>query len=181
MTFSGVKIAVCGHRSLDAPHHLETSILAASSRIQEVYQGLPYQVFSCLAEGSDRLLAYKLIHTLPADLIVILPLPEQEYLKDFQTKESIQEFCDLKRMAKKVVTLDQEYIRPTAYQEANRYLMENCDLLVTIWDGLPARGPGGTAELVQLARINEWPLIWIHPNQTKIVGSLTEERLKSLS
>ncbi len=32
---------------------------------------------------------------------------------------------------------------------ANAYLARRCDLLAVLWDGQPARGPGGTAELVQ--------------------------------
>lgn len=177
MILSKIKIAVFGHRHLGDPHLLETSILAAAQRIQEVYPSVAYQVYSCLAEGADRLLASKLIQVLPADLAVVLPLSEQEYLKDFQSKKSIQEYHHLKRLAKKVVTSDQQPTRPHAYREANHYLMQNCDLFVTIWDGLPARGPGGTAELVQSARHAERPLLWIHVEQGPLNGSLTEERM----
>jgi hypothetical protein len=181
VTSSGIKIAVCGHRRLSNLHHLESSIQAVSQRIQETYPDLPYHVYSCLAEGADRLLAYKLIQSLPADLTVVLPLPEREYLKDFHTKESIHEYRNLRRLAKKVVTSNREQTRPQAYQEANRYLVENCDLLVAIWDGLPARGLGGTAELVQIARLASRPLLWIHADHAPVTGNLIEERLKGLA
>jgi hypothetical protein len=181
VTFSGVKIAVCGHRRLSDLDHLETSILDAARRIRDLYPGLHYQVYSCLAEGADRLLTHKLIEALDVDLIAILPLPEREYLKDFRTDKSIQEYFNLKRLAKEIVSPGQDQTRPQAYQEANRYLMKNCDLLVVIWDGLPARGPGGTAEMVQIARLVGRPMLWIHTGQGQINGSLTEERFDNLT
>jgi len=178
---SRLKIAVFGHRHLDDPHHLEISILAAAQRIQDVYPSVVYQVYSCLAEGADRLLASKFIQTLPADLKAVLPLPEQEYLKDFHSEKSKQEFHQLKRLARKVIVPDQLIIRPQAYREANHYLMQNCDLFVTIWDGLPARGPGGTAELVEMVRLSERPLLWIHVNDGSPTGHLIVERLNPVT
>jgi hypothetical protein len=181
VTSSSIKIAVCGHRRLDDPHRLETSILISVQRIHAAYPGHPYQVYSCLAQGADRLLAGKFIQALPADLTVILPLPEQEYLKDFKSEQSIQEYNKLKYLAKAVITPDLVYTRPQAYREANRRLMENCDLLVTVWDGLPARGPGGTAELVKMARLSERPLLWIHANDAYHTGRLIVERLNTIT
>jgi hypothetical protein len=59
--------------------------------------------------------------------------------------------------------------------------VENCDLLVAIWDGEPARGPGGTGETVELFRQAGRPLLWIHASQGPLAGSLVEESLESLS
>lgn len=176
-TSGWVRIAVCGHRYISDIDRLELGIQTVVERIHTVFTEQQFQLLSCLAEGSDRLLASRLFQLLPADLTVVLPLPEIEYVKDFQTKQSILEFQDLKHMAVEVIEPQENYARPRAYHEANLCLIENCDLLVTIWDGKPARGTGGTAEVVEKARQKNLPLLWIHANQPFKIGCLTEERL----
>jgi hypothetical protein len=180
MTRPRLKIAVCGHRHLHDPNHFETGIQFAIRRIQQAYPEHSYQVFSCLAEGADRLLAKRFIEVLDADLTVVLPLPERDYLKDFQSGDSIREYKDLTLLSKEVVPAGRGQIRPQAYQAANHYLVENCDLLVAIWDGLPARGPGGTAEVVQIARQIGQPLLWIHAGVGMTENTLTVERLEPI-
>ena len=43
--------------------------------------------------------------------------------------------------------------------------MAHCEVLIAIWDGQPARGPGGTAEVVALARDRNLPVAWIYSGQ----------------
>jgi hypothetical protein len=38
---------------------------------------------------------------------------------------------------------------------------DQCDALVAVWDGQPARGRGGTADIVAYARKKRRPLAWI--------------------
>ena len=171
-----IKIAVSGHRQLTNLPSLENSVLAAADQIHTAFPGKTYHIWSCLAEGADRILSRILVKSLGAKLTVVLPLPEQEYIKDFKTTESIQEYKQLKQIAEKVVASDQVLARPLAYQAANHTLMQGCDLLVTIWDGLPARGPGGTSEVVESIRQGGKPLLWIHTNKEKNDDMLTKER-----
>jgi hypothetical protein len=44
-----------------------------------------------------------------------------------------------------------------------RWLIAAADLLVVVWSGSPARGPGGTADAVRLAREQRIPILWHHP------------------
>ncbi|MCJ7624195.1 MAG: hypothetical protein MUO76_11880 [Anaerolineaceae bacterium] len=180
MTRSGINIAVSGHRLLDDVGHLAQAIRSAGTRIRECFPDQRFQVYSCLAEGSDRLLARELIKALAADLIAVLPLPEKEYLKDFRTTESVQEFEHLKQLATNVITLEQEHTRPHAYQAANHYLIHHCEGLVVIWDGLPARGEGGTGEIVSIARQAGKALLWIQASSGRHEKILIEERLKGI-
>jgi hypothetical protein len=83
--------------------------MSAGERIRESFPGQRFQVYTCLAEGADRLLARVLKKSLAADLIAVLPLPEQEYLKDFLTTESVEEFENIKRLVTNVITLEQEH------------------------------------------------------------------------
>ncbi len=173
-------IAVSGHRQLSDPDGLETGIAEAAERIRSAWPGHSFEVFSCLAEGADRLLARRLLELLPARLTAILPIVENEYMKDFPTSQSQAEYKELCKLAEKVIQLVPGLSRPQAYREANRYLVENCKLLATIWDGKSARGPGGTGELVTLARQADLPMLWIHPGGNGSKSTLTGERLDKL-
>jgi hypothetical protein len=42
-------------------------------------------------------------------------------------------------------------LRLDAYRRVGHYVVDHCDLLIAIWDGQPARGRGGTADIVQYA------------------------------
>ena len=55
--------------------------------------------------------------------------------------------------------------------------MESCDLLIAVWDGQPARGAGGTEEVVSLARIANKPLFVIDP----LTATLKTERTSGLA
>ena len=176
-----IKIAVSGHRQLSNLPYLENGIIAAAGRINNAFSNHQYHVWSCLAEGADRILSQILVKRLSAKLTIVLPLPELEYIKDFKTDKSIQEFRYLKQMAEKIIVPDQIFARPLAYQVANQTLLQDCDLLVAIWDGMPARGPGGTSEVVESIRQAEKPLLWIHTVQEKNNNVLTEERFPNLN
>lgn len=47
-----------------------------------------------------------------------------------------------------------------AFLAAGEWILARCDLLIAVWNGLPARGLGGTADVVALARARRRP--WIH-------------------
>jgi hypothetical protein len=172
-----IRIAVSGHRQLEGQARLQIGVVTAIKKILESYPKRNYQVYSCLAEGADRFLGRILSETLPADLITVLPLAENEYLEDFQTNQSIQEYKHLRKISRGLVLPEQPLPRPQAYQAANHILAASCDLLVALWDGKPTRGPGGTAEVIELFRKDRRPLLWIHTGGL-FTGTLTVERLE---
>ncbi len=51
-------------------------------------------------------------------------------------------------------------------------LVRRCDLLIAIWDGLPPRGRGGTADVVTEARRSGVPVVWIDPQAPDELQSL---------
>ena len=48
--------------------------------------------------------------------------------------------------------------------------------VIAFWDGQPAAGRGGTAEIVEYVRKQQKPLLWIHA----ATGEITAERLDKL-
>ncbi len=171
-----IRIAVSGHRQLAGVERLEAAIQAAAGMIRETYAGQTFRILSCLAEGADRLAARLLIRSLPAELTVVMPFKEPEYLEDFPTEASRLEFKELKRLASRVVVAGQGDPRPIAYQAANQALINTCDLLLVVWDGEPANGPGGTAEVVEMVRQLNLPLLWIQAAEGPSFGNIITER-----
>ncbi|MBE0567373.1 MAG: hypothetical protein IH621_15550 [Krumholzibacteria bacterium] len=94
-------------------------------------------------------------------LQAVLPLPAEEYARDFPTEESRREFAALLGAAEETFTVADQATRGEAYRLVGREVVDRCDLLIAIWDGDPARGKGGTAETVAYARSRNKPIYLI--------------------
>ncbi len=156
-----VAIGVTGHRFLRDVDALLPAIDRVLTDIHTRWPDLPLTILSSLAEGSDRLIAQRALDLFQARLIVPLPLPEEEYSRDFEQAGSDQEFWRLLRRATKVVRVPIAPNRPAAYAAAGEYLLVQSDILLALWDGRPAQGDGGTATVVSAARRTAHPLVWI--------------------
>ena len=108
------------------------------------------RLVSPLAEGADRLVTEE-ARNFAVRLHAPLPFPQPEYEEDFP--KTAPEFRALLQGADKL-ELDGAHSLSRAeasYLEVGRFVVRNCDLLIAIWDGQPARGPGGTGDIVQFA------------------------------
>ena len=52
-------------------------------------------------------------------------------------------------------------------------MVDRCDVLIAVWDGEPARGPGGTAEIVAYALERGRPIVHIRPDVREAVTVLS--------
>jgi hypothetical protein len=177
-----VVLGVLGHRHLTEIDKLMAGVESALLRIFDAFPGPGLRVISSLAEGADRLLAKRLLEVPHAHLWVALPLPEEEYRRDFATQASKEEFNHFMEIAEKVIILPKMENREKSYLAAANYLLENSECLLVLWDGKPAQGDGGTAETVNKARRRSLPLAWIHAGNhlpgTDIPTSLGTEQGK---
>ncbi len=156
-----VTIAVTGHRDPADAHLLQEAIGKVLDLIAERLPHTPLQALSSLAEGADRVFAAAaLARGLALD--VVLPLPCSEYERDFP--ESADEFHALLARARQVSALpwvagvDAEGAaqaglgRDLQYAQAGLHLAGRAQILIAAWDGQPARGLGGTAQIVSARR-----------------------------
>lgn len=175
-----IRIGVTGHRILAEVEKIEAGIAAALRFIEHKFHGETFAVVSSLAEGADRLVVRQVLCRSHSRLIVALPLPESDYLDDFATEESQEEFRRLLSQAKEIVELHPASSRDETYEAAGRYVLDNCDVLVAIWDGQAAQGLGGTGGILAEARRRGLPVAWVHAGNrrpgTQEPTSLGEEQ-----
>ncbi|MGP1308761.1 MAG: SLATT domain-containing protein [Phycisphaerales bacterium] len=55
-----------------------------------------------------------------------------------------------------------------AFLEAGLRVVEECDVLLAVWDGQPARGKGGTGDVVALATARGKPVVRIDPETGRV-------------
>jgi len=175
-------IGVTGHRFLADQEMITSGVDAALRRIEQAFPHGPLTVISPLAEGADRLMAHRILARPGAQLIVPLPLPQSDYMADFGSTTSREEFSHLLARADEVIVLPPVSNRDQAYAAVGRYVLDHSDVLIAIWDGKPAQGVAGTSEIVALARGRGLPLAWIHAGNrlpgTDIPTSLGPEQGK---
>jgi hypothetical protein len=126
---------------------------------------LIYSVISPLAEGADRLIAGAVLdYDNTAILHVVLPLTLSDYRESFSNPAD-KEFDDLYNKARSVITLkkcdilqdpeitgirDNDNIkdakikdfRREAYKKAGKYVVDNCDVLIAVWNGQEGKKEG---------------------------------------
>jgi hypothetical protein len=156
-----ISIGVTGHRFLSEVPKISAGIDRALDRIEHSFGTASWQVSSLLAEGADRLTARRILRRGNARLLVILPLPREDYLMDFTSPASKQEFLELLKQADQVIQMPPAPSREQAYAAAGAYLLDHCDLLLAVWDGLNAQGKGGTGKIAAAARRRNIPLAWV--------------------
>jgi hypothetical protein len=146
---------------LDIAHLAQQCVKA--NRWAFVESGAVVSTISALAEGSDRILAEAgLAKSHP--LSVILPFARADYRRDFQSEESRQTFDALLTKAGAVFELNGNRDNAErAYEAAGLLMLANADVVIAIWDQLPADGIGGTAMIVEHAVAEGVPVILIDP------------------
>lgn len=148
-------IGVTGHQGIPAaalPYVVEgirTQLAAASG---------PVTGFSSLAAGTDQIFARELLEV-GGRLVAVIPSHGYEQTFD---SDGRAEYEALLAAAEQTVVLDFPEPSEAAFMAAGTEVIDRCDLLIAVWDGVPARGLGGTADAVAYARSlgREVVVIW---------------------
>lgn len=122
---------------------------------------------SAIADGSDQIAASAAL-SLGWELQAILPFSHADYRESLADSAARERFDLLLASASRVLELTgDEPGDVEAYVMAGRATVAQCDLLIAVWDGLPPRGRGGTAEVVQMAIARGTPVVHIPPEPDK--------------
>jgi hypothetical protein len=115
-----------------------------------------------LAAGADQLFAELLCSdNIPYDVVI----PCRDYETTFTSAAALGKYERLKVAANTTITLD--FGRPSeeAFLAAGEFVVRRSNVLFAVWDGEPAKGRGGTADVVSLALSARTPVFHINSRE----------------
>ena len=121
--------------------------------------------YSSLAIGADQLFVMCLLEKkIKYDVII----PCDNYQTTFENARDLCNFNSLLNSANEIVKLDFKEPSELAFYQAGIKVVELSDMVVAIWDGQPAKGLGGTADIVKVSLDKGKRVFHINPvRQTK--------------
>lgn len=199
-----------GHRPKDAPGRTKAELERLGPVIREQLEKLQekaakaggrVEFFCGVAAGAD-LVAARAAESLHMPVHVILPMPEDEYARDFADMPgewaTAKSFIDRARRGEDGATLrisTGAQLRDECYYDLGTEIVEASDAVIACWDEIAAPevkidesaphrldGRGGTADVVDLARADRMPFVtgekasrdrqWL-PTPLILINSLT--------
>ncbi|SNS74162.1 hypothetical protein [Actinomadura mexicana] len=140
-----MRVAITGHRDLDSrtARMVDTGIRRLLAQRATDVTGV-----TCLAEGADQIFA-RAILAIGGRLEVIIPATGYEAGLEARARDDFEELAE---HAVAVRRLPYRNPGPRSYLHAGLTMLDGVERLIAVWDGAPARGRGGTAEIVGHAR-----------------------------
>jgi hypothetical protein len=154
-----MRIAITGHRGLPA----ETERLVDRAIREQLadYAGGDLVGVSNLADGADQLFAQAVLDA-GGQLDVIIPAARY---RDGLPEPTHAAYDALLARASHVQRLDRIESDEEAHMQASNAMLDRAERLFAVWDGKPARGYGGTADVVAEARNRGIPVTVIWPDR----------------
>jgi len=150
-----MKAGITGHQNLTTNESdwlkKELEIDIKRMKIEEAY--------SCLAIGADQLFA-RIILANNIPLIAVTPCRKYEQTFDIN---NIKLYKNLVAQTVSRIQLDFDSPSEEAFYEAGKTVVNNSDLVFAFWDNLPAKGLGGTADIVSYAKKLNKKVIHLNP------------------
>lgn len=154
-------VGFSGHRQLADMAGVATAIRAALESLRKEAPG-EWIALSSAAAGAD-LLFIRAAMELKMGWEASLPLPLVDFERDFPPEEWIEVKALISRAEYLEVAMEPGS-RDEAYLTGGFEIVNRCDLLLVVWDGQPARGKGGTADVVAYARAMGRPILIVNPD-----------------
>jgi len=142
------RVGVTGHRDLSGFDAIILSERIATELMQFKEEKERVQLICSIAEGADQLCAQI---GLALGYELICPLPFQQYREDF-SGDALEIYDTLLQQALSSFIVADGMDRNAAYLSAGKYVVDNCDVLIAVWDGLPQQSSCGTAKIVAYAK-----------------------------
>lgn len=147
------RIGITGHREIP-----DAALSAVRSGMRAELRDRPSsttRALSSLAAGADQLFAETVLESGIPLTAVIPGMDYETHLGDDQVRAAYRRL--LKCCAARV-ELPYERTHEEAYYAAGRYIVDHADRMIAVWDGAPARGLGGTADIVDYAHLTGVPV-----------------------
>ncbi|MFJ9416697.1 hypothetical protein ACIRPT_21245 [Streptomyces sp. NPDC101227] len=152
-----MRVGITGHRGLPEP--VEAQVRTLLLEHVETYDARDLVGISCVADGPDTWWAQAVV---AAGGQIEVVVPAAEY------RESLPEwhhpvYDDLMERASDVHDTGLKESTSEAHQAGSEILVGLSERLVAVWDGQPARGYGGTADVVAYAERVGVPVVILWP------------------
>ena len=158
VVISEVRVGISGHQRLSNSEAWPWVRQEMRDQISALSQ--PVIGITSLAVGADSLFA-EIVLELGGTLEVIVPF--SDYETRFKSEEDRENYRRLLARAEKVEILQADGTDEEAYYAAGKRVADLSDLLVLVWEGRPAAGLGGTADIAEYARQCHKSMIHINP------------------
>ena len=162
-----MKIGITGHQNLANPTWVKLEI----SRILHL-QPIPLIGISSLAIGADQLFAQAILDCGGALQVIV---PFDKYTEVFEA-DGLKGYNRLLSDASLIETLSLTGSHEEAFFTAGKRVVDTAELVIAVWNGKPAAGLGGTADVVEYAKIQRKPYIHINPLSRKTDWFLYEQQ-----
>jgi hypothetical protein len=153
-----MRIAISGHRALPEP--TVNLVDAAIRKWLAEHTDSTLIGLTCLADGADSIFARAVLDA-GGSLVVVVPAAGY---RDGLPAEHHPAYDALISRAADVVRLDHQESTSQSHMDASIYMLGQADRLLAVWDGEPARGYGGTADVVDAAKQHGVPVTVIWPD-----------------
>jgi hypothetical protein len=152
-----VKVGITGHQSLTDPQGWDWVKLEMDAQLTKLTE--PIIGLTCLAVGADSLFA-QLVLQHHGSIEAVLPFPGYEGRLQPHHRHEHRRLLD---RASKVTTLPRQSTDEESYLAAGKSVVDLAELVIAVWDGKPAKGLGGTADIVEYARGKRKAIVQLDP------------------
>ena len=125
-----------------------------------MYKDLDLILITGMALGIDTLFA-KVAIEFKIPFIAAIPCAGQASMWLAKSKQTYFDIVEHELCTKEWIST--EPYKPDLMQKRNIWMVDNCDLLIAVWDGTS----GGTANCVKYAQSKNKKIIFINPNDLK--------------
>lgn len=151
-----MRVGITGHQRLDDPEAWRW--VARAMRDELARMAPPLVAVTSLAIGADQLLA-RLVLERGGTIHAVLPFANIE--RSF-SPEQVPAYRELAKQAT-VEVLETLGTDEDAYLAAGRRVVDQSDIVLAVWNGGPAKGKGGTADVVAYAIRRGVRIVHINP------------------
>ncbi|HSH81662.1 MAG TPA: hypothetical protein VLA19_24305 [Herpetosiphonaceae bacterium] len=157
-----MRVGITGHQDLGSPD----DVAWVTDRLcEQIAEDTLASGITSLAVGADQLFASLLARQQKPFTAII---PCRDYERTFSTAQDQQRYRSLLAQAVAVTYLPHDEPSEQAFWEAGKKLVEDSNYLIAVWNGLPARGLGGTADVVKYCLSTGKKVVHINPRTHRV-------------
>ncbi len=157
-----MKLGITGHQNLGDAKQISKIKKKLTTLLLEKNITMGY---TCLADGADQIFA-EILYKIKKPYCVVIP--SKNYEKTFN-KQALKKYNQLIQTSLETITLSFNQPEEEAFYEAGKYIVENSDVVLAIWDGKEAQGLGGTGDIVKYCFKKNKKVIHLNPLTLKVV------------